>query len=242
MQIQATPISVTINEGFRISGYPCRATTVLFAITIIVAAVIIDGVCARYYYYSNSIRLQNAADEAVSAGIVFLPGNPAKAFKTAHQYALLNGIRPDEIIAEKVAADGSTISIELKRGTPFYLSGAVIARSNGPITEPTWRMRQGRSQLIRARSIFRSLVRPARCTQQATVSPEAPPTETPTTIIVLRKAERRLHPDAATLQTAERFKLLAGSGQRAQLLVRLAPQAFLHPGLHCRVAEKSNFT
>lgn len=99
-----------------------------------VAAVIIDGVYARYYYYSNSIRLQNAADEAVSAGIVFLPANPSRAFKTAHQYALLNGILPEEIVAEKVAADGSAISIELRRGIPFYLSGILFARSNGPIT------------------------------------------------------------------------------------------------------------
>jgi hypothetical protein len=111
-----------------------KATTVLFAITLIVAAVIIDGICARYYYYSNSIRLQNAADEAISAGIVFLPANPARAFRTARQYALLNGMRPEEIVSEKVAPDGSTISIELARGIPFYLSGVVIARSNGPVT------------------------------------------------------------------------------------------------------------
>ena len=70
-----------------------KATTILLAITLLVAVVIIDGVVARYYYYSNSIRLQNAADEAISAGIVFLPANPALAFKTARQYALLNGVR-----------------------------------------------------------------------------------------------------------------------------------------------------
>jgi hypothetical protein len=110
-----------------------KATTVLFAITLFVAAIIIDCVTARYYYYSNSIRLQNAADEAIDAGIVFLPANPAMAFKVARQYALLNGMRPEEIVSEKVAPDGSTISIELKRGIPFYLSGALIAQSNGPV-------------------------------------------------------------------------------------------------------------
>ena len=55
------------------------------------------------------------------------------AFKTARQYALLNGMRPEEIVSEKVASDGSTISIKLRRGIPFYLSGAVIARSSGPV-------------------------------------------------------------------------------------------------------------
>jgi hypothetical protein len=111
-----------------------KATTILLAITLLVAAVIIDGVVARYYYYSNSIRLQNAADEAVSAALLFLPGNPAMALKIAHQYALLNGMRPEEIVSEKVAPDGSTISIELRRGVPFYLDGAVIGPSNGPVT------------------------------------------------------------------------------------------------------------
>ena len=110
-----------------------KATTVLLGATLIVAAIMIDCLTARYYYYSNSIRLQNAADEAVNAGIVFLPANPAKAFKTARQYALLNGMRPEEIVSEKVASDGSTISIKLKRGIPFYLSGALIAPSNGPV-------------------------------------------------------------------------------------------------------------
>jgi hypothetical protein len=111
-----------------------KATTILLAITLLVAVVIIDGVVARYYYYSNSIRLQNAADEAISAGIVFLPANPALAFKTARQYALLNGVSPEEIVSENVAPDGSTISIELRRGIPFYLSGAVLSPSNGPVT------------------------------------------------------------------------------------------------------------
>lgn len=111
-----------------------KATSVLLALTLLSGAVIIDGVLARFYFYSNWIRLENAAAAAATAGSLFLPANPAMALKTAHQYALLNGVRPEEIVSATVASDDSAITVRLRRGIPFYLSGAGIGQSSGPVT------------------------------------------------------------------------------------------------------------
>jgi hypothetical protein len=111
-----------------------KATSALLALTVVAGAVIIDGVFARFYFYSNWIRLKNAADSAATAGALYLPANPAKALKTAHEYASLNGVRPNEIVSATIALDASTITIQLKRAMPFYLSGAWIGEPNGPVT------------------------------------------------------------------------------------------------------------
>ncbi len=100
----------------------------------VAGAVIIDGVFARIYFYSNWIRLENAADAAATAGSLYLPANPAMALKTAHEYAALNGVRPDEIVSATIAPDDSAITIRLRRTMPFYLSGAGIGQSTGPVT------------------------------------------------------------------------------------------------------------
>jgi hypothetical protein len=111
-----------------------KATSALLALTVVAGAVIIDGVFARLYFYSNWIRLENAAAAAATAGSAYLPTNPAMALKTAHEYASLNGVRPNEIVSATIAPDASAITIRLKRPMPFYLSGAGIGQSSGPVT------------------------------------------------------------------------------------------------------------
>ena len=111
-----------------------KATSALLAITVVAGAVIIDGVAARYYFYSNWIRLENAADAAATAGSLYLPANPAMALKTAHKYASLNGVRPEEIVSTTITPDDSTITIRLKRAMPFYLSGAGLGQTTSAVT------------------------------------------------------------------------------------------------------------
>jgi len=111
-----------------------KATSALLALSLVAGVIIVDAVCARYYFYSNWIRLENAADAAATAGSLFLPTNPAMALKTAHEYASLNGVRPNEIVSTTIAPDGSAITIRLRRAVPFYLSGAGIGQSTGPVT------------------------------------------------------------------------------------------------------------
>jgi hypothetical protein len=111
-----------------------KATPVLLALTIVVGAVIIDGVFARIYFYSNWIKLENAAAAAAEAGALYLPANPAMALKTANQYASLNGVRPDEIVCATIAPDDYTITIRLRRTMPFYMIGAGIGQPTGPVT------------------------------------------------------------------------------------------------------------
>jgi hypothetical protein len=106
----------------------------LLALTVVAGAFIIDGVFARLYFYSNWIRLENAAVAAANAGSAYLPTNPAMALKTAHEYASLNGVRPNEIVSATITPDDSAITIRLKRAMPFYLNGVGIGQSTGPIT------------------------------------------------------------------------------------------------------------
>jgi hypothetical protein len=106
----------------------------LLALTVVAASIIIDGIAARYYFYSNWIRLENAAEAAATAGSLYLPKNPAMALKTAHEYASLNGVHPEEIVSTTIAPDDSAITIRLRRSMPFYLSGAGVGQSSGPVT------------------------------------------------------------------------------------------------------------
>jgi hypothetical protein len=114
-----------------------KATAGLLALTIVVSAVVVDGIVARYYFYSNWIRLENAAAVAATAGSAYLPADPAKAVKTAREYVALNGVRSDEILSTTVTPDDSTITIRLQRAMPFYLRGIGIGESSGPVTATT---------------------------------------------------------------------------------------------------------
>jgi Flp pilus assembly protein TadG len=65
--------------------------------------------------YMNWTRLQVGTDTAVMAGVVYLPGNPAAAIRTAEDYARICGIATDEIVATKIGPDRTTISMTVTR-------------------------------------------------------------------------------------------------------------------------------
>jgi len=65
--------------------------------------------------YMNWTRLQVGTDTAVMAGAVYLPGDPAAAIRTANHYARICGIASDEIVATKIGADHTTISMNVTR-------------------------------------------------------------------------------------------------------------------------------
>jgi Flp pilus assembly protein TadG len=103
-----------------------RATAVTLITTILAGAFIIDGAFEQFYFYSNWIRLQTAADAGATAGSHYLPKNPAQALATARAYAQLNGVRPDEIVSAAVSSDDGAITLDLRRGVPFYLTGIAL--------------------------------------------------------------------------------------------------------------------
>lgn len=111
-----------------------KAAAALLTVTLLAGAVIIDGVIERIYFYSNWIRLENAADAAAMAGSSYLPANPAMALKAVREYAVLNGVRPGEIVSTKVSPDDSAITIRLSRKIPFYLSGLAVGQLTNSVT------------------------------------------------------------------------------------------------------------
>jgi Putative Flp pilus-assembly TadE/G-like len=70
--------------------------------------------------YSNSVRLQKAANAAVVAGARFLPSNPQMAVITANRFAQLNGARPSEIVSTQLSLNDRQIQIRLARTIPYY--------------------------------------------------------------------------------------------------------------------------
>lgn len=100
------------------------AARLLLLATLIGGGVIVDGAVSRYYFYSNWIRLQTAADAAAVAGSNYLPANPTRALAVAREYAELNGVRANEIVAERVSRNDREISLHVMRTVPFYLTGA----------------------------------------------------------------------------------------------------------------------
>jgi hypothetical protein len=110
------------------------AAHLLLAGTIIAGAVILDGVAERYYFYSNWIKLQNAAYSATIAGSTYLPSHPRRALAVAREYAELNGVRANEIVTARVAHGNRTIILKVKRAIPFYLDGAVVGATTRSIS------------------------------------------------------------------------------------------------------------
>lgn len=123
------------SKSLRASQSPVirKATSALLVVTLIAGTLIIDAIFARLYFYSNWIRLENAAVAATTAGSLYLPSDPAMALKTAERYASLNGVRPSEIVSAVVAPDDSTITIRLKRSMPFFLSGVGLGQATAPV-------------------------------------------------------------------------------------------------------------
>ena len=69
--------------------------------------------------YLSSVRLQQAADAAVLSGAVYLPANPALAQSAARSKARMNGIRESEIVYNRPASDGKSITMVVERKVPY---------------------------------------------------------------------------------------------------------------------------
>jgi len=69
--------------------------------------------------YLSSARLQQAADAAVLCGAAYLPANPALAESAARSKAQMNGIRENEIIYNRPASDGRSITMVVERNVPY---------------------------------------------------------------------------------------------------------------------------
>ena len=69
--------------------------------------------------YLSSVRLQQAADAAVLFGAAYLPANPALAQSVARSRAQRNGIRESEIVYNRPAADGRSITMVVQRSVPY---------------------------------------------------------------------------------------------------------------------------
>lgn len=71
--------------------------------------------------YANRIRLSNALDSAVLAGVHDLPQDPARALQQANAYAQMNGITADQVEFH-VAADGKSITGTANRQMELYFA------------------------------------------------------------------------------------------------------------------------
>jgi hypothetical protein len=63
---------------------------------------------------------------AARAGAVYLPADPRTAVQVADAYVKLNGVTPNEIVFNGVAPNDHTLTIELKRELPAYVTLLVI--------------------------------------------------------------------------------------------------------------------
>jgi hypothetical protein len=63
----------------------------LFAVSVFVLAAAVAIVIDISWFWSNSLKVQRAADAAALAGAVYLPGNPTLAYSTARAEATKNG-------------------------------------------------------------------------------------------------------------------------------------------------------
>jgi hypothetical protein len=69
--------------------------------------------------YRSSVRLQRAADTAVLTGAAYLPANPSLAQSAARSKAQTNGIRASEIVYNRPASDGRSITMVVARRVPY---------------------------------------------------------------------------------------------------------------------------
>lgn len=69
--------------------------------------------------HRSSARLQRAAYEAVLTGAAYLPANPALAQSVARNKAQASGILASEIVYDRPASDGHSITIVIERKVPY---------------------------------------------------------------------------------------------------------------------------
>ena len=109
------------------------ARVTLLATILAVLALTVHSLSANVYYKTNLIRLQTAADIAVSAGVCYLPAHPQSAIQVADTYAKANGVDSAEIEFTGVSPDGSTLRMRLQRKIPFYVMALAIRLPGNPI-------------------------------------------------------------------------------------------------------------
>jgi hypothetical protein len=105
--------------SYRVSRLKLAALSLL-VLTTISGALIMHSLSAHLYYNLNLIKLQTAADNAVNAGVWYLPDQPQSAIQVADAYAKLNGVMPSEIELTDVSSDHARLTIRLIRKMPFY--------------------------------------------------------------------------------------------------------------------------
>lgn len=79
----------TASRGRRFGGR--GQMLVVFALAIFILMGIVAIVIDVSWYWTNSLRIQRAADAAALAGVVYLPGDVGKAVTTARNEAIKNG-------------------------------------------------------------------------------------------------------------------------------------------------------
>jgi hypothetical protein len=107
------------------------AIALTLAIPVIVGASCI-GADMRVLY-RTSTRLQQATDAAVQCGAAYLPANPALAEITARSRARTSGIREDEIIYSRPAADRRSITMVVERKVSYRFA-RLLGLSQGLVT------------------------------------------------------------------------------------------------------------
>lgn len=81
---------------------------VIFAGAIIAFVALCAIVIDVSWYWSNTLRMQRAADAAALAGVVYLPGSPSNAATTALAEATKNGYTTDPVTGVTVTAQPDT--------------------------------------------------------------------------------------------------------------------------------------
>jgi Flp pilus assembly protein TadG len=76
------------------------------------------------WYWTNSLRIQRAADAAALAGVVYLPGDEASAITAARNEATKNGysngIKGAVVTAAKSPANSKSLRVTVSAGVPTY--------------------------------------------------------------------------------------------------------------------------
>lgn len=70
--------------------------------------------------YYNKVCMQTAMDSGVLAGALYLPTDPSQAESVAENYAILNGIKADEITSVSVTPDDKAVTMTSSRSIPCY--------------------------------------------------------------------------------------------------------------------------
>jgi hypothetical protein len=93
------------------------ALALSMALPVIVGAACIGA--DSWALHCSAVRLQALADKAVLTGAAYLPANPVTAERVALSKALTAGIGENEIVYNRPAADGRSITMVVERNIPY---------------------------------------------------------------------------------------------------------------------------